>query len=155
MFKSYYRSEVGIIEVTGNEEGISSVSFIDGDKNTEYETFQVHPLLRDCMDQIDGYFRGSLKEFDVKLQIKGTEFQSRVWKELLKIPYGETASYRDIAAGVGDKKAVRAVGSANGNNRIAIIIPCHRVIGSNGKLTGYAGGLWRKEWLLKHEAVYK
>jgi methylated-DNA-[protein]-cysteine S-methyltransferase len=90
-------------------------------------------------------------EFDLKFILKGTEFQESVWKALGKIPYGQTVSYKDIASAVNNKKAVRAVGNANRLNPMAIILPCHRVIGSNGKLVGYGGGLWRKEWLLEHE----
>lgn len=105
--------------------------------------------------QIMEYFSGKRRTFDVKLHTPGTAFQQRVWAQLREIPFGEIRSYGEIAAGVGEPKAVRAVGTANGMNRIAIIIPCHRVIGADGALTGYGGGLWRKDWLLKHEQEHK
>ena len=108
-------------------------------------------LLQECQMQIESYFAGKSVDFDVPLQPKGTDFQLNVWQKLLQIPVGHTASYLEIARSLGDPNATRAVGSANGQNPIAIIIPCHRVIGSNGTLTGYAGGLWRKKWLLNHE----
>ncbi|MBA4348102.1 MAG: XRE family transcriptional regulator [Clostridiales bacterium] len=105
--------------------------------------------------QIQEYFAGTRRTFDVPLHAPGTEFQQRVWAALREIPYGEIRSYGDIAASICEPKAVRAVGTANGMNRIAIMIPCHRVIGASGALTGYGGGLWRKEWLLKHEQEHK
>jgi methylated-DNA-[protein]-cysteine S-methyltransferase len=111
----------------------------------------VHPALEECLAQIDQYFQGTRQEFSLQLAPEGTDFQQQVWRELSKIPYGQTASYLDIARAIGNEQAVRAVGAANGQNPISIIIPCHRVIGSDGKLTGYGGGLWRKEWLLTHE----
>ncbi len=111
----------------------------------------VDPALEECVAQLDQYFKGTRKDFSLKLALEGTEFQQQVWRELSNIPYGQTASYLDIARAIGNEQAVRAVGAANGQNPISIIIPCHRVIGSDGKLTGYGGGLWRKEWLLTHE----
>ena len=103
--------------------------------------------------QIDAYFTGEREDFDLELAPHGTEFQLRVWAELVKIPYGETISYSELAHRLGDPKLVRAVGLANGRNPISIIIPCHRVIGADGSLVGYGGGLERKKWLLEHEAV--
>ncbi|MFH1194736.1 MAG: methylated-DNA--[protein]-cysteine S-methyltransferase, partial [bacterium] len=108
-------------------------------------------LTQKAVSQLKKYFEGKLKKFDLPLDMQGTDFQINVWNELLNIPFGETKSYMEIAELVGDKKSIRAVGKANGDNKIAIVIPCHRVIGSDGKLTGYAGGLWRKKWLLDHE----
>jgi AraC family transcriptional regulator of adaptative response/methylated-DNA-[protein]-cysteine methyltransferase len=110
-----------------------------------------HPLMQQVKNELDAYFEGSLREFSVPLQSPGTVFQESIWEALQKIPYGETRSYGDIAAQIGQASAVRAVGRANGDNRIAIIIPCHRVVGSDGELTGYGGGLWRKEYLLAME----
>lgn len=110
-----------------------------------------HPLMQQVKNELDAYFDGSLRTFAVPLQAPGTVFQERVWDALRKIPYGETRSYGDIAGEIGQASAVRAVGRANGDNRIAIIIPCHRVVGSDGELTGYGGGLWRKEYLLAME----
>jgi AraC family transcriptional regulator of adaptative response/methylated-DNA-[protein]-cysteine methyltransferase len=110
-----------------------------------------HPLMQQVKNELDAYFDGSLRAFSVPLQAPGTVFQESVWDALRKIPYGETRSYGDIAGEIGQPSAVRAVGRANGDNRIAIIIPCHRVVGSDGELTGYGGGLWRKEYLLAME----
>ena len=110
-----------------------------------------------CLDavrkQIDGYFAGRRTVFDLPLDLRGTDFQRRVWKQLLTVPFGQTATYPDIALALGNPQAVRAVGAANGQNPVSVIVPCHRIIASNGKLTGYGGGLWRKEWLLRHEGA--
>ncbi len=146
--RAYYESEIGLIEITGTEDGILSVDFVE-DKSVDNP--RIPPLLKRCVKQLDEYFGGTRREFSVKLLPEGTDFQKKVWNELIKIPFGETRSYKDMAASIGNIKAVRAVGNANGKNKIGIIIPCHRVIGNNGKLVGYGGGLWRKEWLLKHE----
>lgn len=151
-YTAVYKSEIGLIEMTGMEDGILSVSFVD--KADESYSMEVPECLKECYKQMDEYFKGQRKEFSVNLLLKGTDFQNAVWSSLKEIPYGKTVSYRDIAESVGNEKAVRAVGGANNKNKIAIIIPCHRVIGSNGSLTGYAGELWRKEWLLKHEAKH-
>lgn len=144
---AYYSSPIGLIEVTGNEEGILSVLFIDMKKKSP----TVHPSLKECIYQLDEYFKGIRKEFGVKINPKGTAFQQKVWNKLLTVPFGKTASYLEISKLIGDAKATRAVGNANGSNPISIIIPCHRVIGVNGKLVGYGGGIKRKEWLLNHE----
>lgn len=111
-------------------------------------------VLLKCKQQLDDYFSGKSVGFDLPLNAEGTEFQKKVWVELLKIPYGETITYMDLAIRLGDSKAVRAVGTANGRNPIAIVIPCHRVIGAGNKLTGYAGGIWRKKILLELEMKY-
>jgi methylated-DNA-[protein]-cysteine S-methyltransferase len=108
-------------------------------------------LLLDAKRQLLEYFSGSRKEFDLPLQQEGTEFQQKVWAELYKIPFSETISYLELAKRLGDVKCIRAAGTANGKNKIAVIVPCHRVIGSDGSLTGYAGGMHRKDWLLRHE----
>jgi methylated-DNA-[protein]-cysteine S-methyltransferase len=147
MEKTFYLSPIGLLEIRGSEKGISSVSF-DAKVDNVIE-FSV--CLRDCVIQLDEYFKRKRKTFDLKVDVEGTEFQTKVWKELVKIPYGETRTYNYIAKKLGDKEAVRAVGHANGKNPLAVIIPCHRVIGSDGKLVGYAGGLWRKKWLLDFE----
>ena len=145
---TYYDSPIGILELTGTERSITGVRFVEKKVNPEPSI----PLpLKDCCKQLYDYFVGNRKEFDLKLQLEGTDFQKRVWNQLLKIPYGKTVSYKDIALAIKNGKAVRAVGSANGRNNIGIIIPCHRVIAHNGTLGGYGGGLWRKEWLLDHE----
>lgn len=111
--------------------------------------------LEEVVLQLNQYFHGSRKDFDLELNPEGTDFQKKVWKELQKIPFGKTASYLDIAKKLGDKNAVRAVAAANGKNPLWVIIPCHRVIGSDGSLTGYTGGIWRKKWLLEHENPFK
>ena len=150
-YKAYYDSEIGVIEITGTEEGIKALEFVEslprGRKN-------IHPCLQECIKQLDEYFKGERKEFSLNLQPEGTDFQKKVWDRLLKIPFGNTVSYLDIARALGDEKSVRGVGMANGRNKISIIIPCHRVIGGNGQLIGYGGGLWRKDWLLKHEKKF-
>lgn len=110
-----------------------------------------HPLMQQVKAELDGYFHGTLRQFKIPVQAPGTAFQEAVWDALRRIPYGEMRSYADIAERIGQPEAVRAVGRANGDNRIAIVIPCHRVVGSDGELTGYGGGLWRKEYLLAME----
>jgi methylated-DNA-[protein]-cysteine S-methyltransferase len=145
--KAYYNSPTGTIEVTGTEKGIETLYFVD----EMPEQSETPTCLQECMRQLDLYFKGELEEFDLKLIPAGTDFQQKVWKELLTVGFGKTASYLDIAKALGDKNATRAVGSANGQNPISVIIPCHRIIGSNGKLTGYGGGIERKRWLLDFE----
>ncbi len=147
IFKTYYSSPIGIVEITGTEDGVTSIVFNEGEVTVD----KIPEALKDAYNQLDEYFMGKRKAFDIKLTMIGTEFQRRVWMELMNIPCGETFTYRDIAYKLGNSKSVRAVGNANGKNPISIVVPCHRVIGSNGKLTGYAGGLERKAWLLKHE----
>jgi len=150
--KVYYQSEIGWLEVAGTEAGLTSVCFIEGKANTDYsKPGEVLPVVAQCVKQLDEYFQAKRKIFELALALEGTDFQKRVWAQLLEIPYGETVSYMDIARAIGNEKSIRAVGAANGANPIAIIVPCHRVIGSDGKLTGYGGGIWRKEWLLNHE----
>jgi methylated-DNA-[protein]-cysteine S-methyltransferase len=144
---TYIQSPVGIIEISGSDEGIRSILFLD--KGNEQS--QVPACLQECVNQLNEYFAGKRKQFDLKLDPRGTEFQLKVWEKLKQIPFGKTITYLDLARMTGSETNTRAVGNANGKNNISIIVPCHRVIGSNGKLTGYAGGLWRKEILLKLE----
>ncbi|MEW6732279.1 MAG: methylated-DNA--[protein]-cysteine S-methyltransferase, partial [Acidobacteriota bacterium] len=146
--KTYYRSPVGILEIIGSEAAITGLNFIDREVTDVAAT---PACLQECVRQLDQYFATNRKDFSLSLQLVGSEFEKRVWQELLKIPFGQTLSYIELARRLGDEKSVRAVGRANGKNPIAIIIPCHRVIGSRGELIGYGGGLWRKEWLLEHE----
>jgi len=148
MDKYYYDSPIGILEITGSERGLKGVHFVD--KKVDPDPAIPLPL-KECCQQLYEYFVGSRKEFALKLQLEGTEFQKKVWNQLMKIPYGETQSYKDVARAVDNERAFRAVGNANGRNSIAIIIPCHRVVAHDGTLGGYGGGLWRKEWLLDHE----
>lgn len=149
--KTYLNSPVGLIEITGREDAILKVSFVEEKFESEFET---NTCVNECAQQLEQYFNGGRKEFELKLEPEGTEFQKKVWNELLKIPFGYTKSYLFISKMIGDTLAIRAAAKANGQNPIAIIIPCHRVIGSDGSLTGYAGGLWRKKWLLEHEQKF-
>ncbi len=149
-YTSYYQSEIGLLEIQGSEEGIVSITFVE---SRETQDSDPHPLIRDCVVQLGEYFQGSRQEFSVTLDFQGTDFQKQVWQYLVTIPYGQIAGYQDVAIAIGKPKGSQAVGNANGKNPIPIIVPCHRVLGSNGKLTGYAGSLWRKEWLLKHEGA--
>jgi methylated-DNA-[protein]-cysteine S-methyltransferase len=149
-FKTYYPTAIGPLEIVGTHAGIVSVNFVEDQLPGDTE---LPPGIVGCANQIDEYFKGQRKEFVLDLILHGTEFQKTVWRELAKIPYGKIVSYGELAKLIGKPKAGRAVGSANGRNPISIILPCHRVIGSNGSLTGYGGGIWRKEWLLKHEGV--
>lgn len=146
-----YQSPIGIVEITGTEEGVYSVLFTERDILQYPLTESTPKSLIDCYQQLDLYFKGELETFSFPYIVEGTEFQKNVWNTLPSISYGKTGSYKDIAAAIGNEKAVRAVGSTNGKNKLCIVLPCHRIIGSNGSLTGYAGGLWRKEWLLEHE----
>jgi methylated-DNA-[protein]-cysteine S-methyltransferase len=150
-FKAFYNSPIGLIEITGTDDSVSALYFVEEGFKPE---FQSNSYLGNCAGQLDEYFNGKRKIFEIKLELEGTEFQKKVWNELLNIQYGETKSYLQISKIFGDVSAIRAVANANGQNRISIIIPCHRVIGSNGSLTGYAGGLWRKKWLLDHEQKF-
>lgn len=151
-FVSYLKSQIGQLKITADENSINSILFVFD--NTEMEVENSNEILEICKKQLNEYFVGERKEFDVNINQEGTEFQQKVWNELVKLPFGKTVSYNYIAERVGGKNMMRAVGSANGKNQISIIVPCHRVIGSDGSLTGYAGGMWRKEWLLKHEDKY-
>lgn len=138
--------------ITGDINGVSSVSI----KDTTEQLSEVIPEdLLDCVTQLKAYFREERKDFDLKLNPSGTDFQKKVWQYLQQIPFGKTCSYLELSKKIGDPKAIRAVANANGKNPLWIIIPCHRVIGSNGSLTGYAGGLHRKQWLINHESENK
>lgn len=147
-YTAYYKTPIGTAKITGNETGIIAVSVLDDVIET---STKVHESLVNCVQQLDEYFNGTRTQFNLKLNPQGTEFQKRVWHNLLNVPYGTTRSYLEQTKILGDVNAIRAVASANGKNPIWIIIPCHRIIGSNGSLTGYAGKLWRKKWLLEHE----
>ncbi|MDY0781576.1 methylated-DNA--[protein]-cysteine S-methyltransferase [Tenacibaculum sp. IB213877] len=154
MQKTYYKSPIGILEIKGDENGIQSILFDDASTTLEVTNeVKIPDSLQNCVSQLDEYFSGERKEFEVKLNPQGTDFQQKVWQELLNIPFNKTRSYLEQTKAIGDIKAIRAVASANGKNPISIIIPCHRIIGSDGSLTGYAGGIWRKKWLLEHEGV--
>lgn len=149
---AYYKTPIGTAKIIGDSNGIQAVSVID---ESIESSSNIPEFARDCIQQLKEYFAGIRTEFDLKLNPQGTDFQKTVWKELLKIPYAKTRTYLEQTKEIGDPKAIRAVASANGKNPIWIIIPCHRVIGSDGSLTGYAGGVWRKKWLLEHESPVK
>jgi methylated-DNA-[protein]-cysteine S-methyltransferase len=143
----WIKTPLGFSEIVGDENGIISIEVYD-----EGEVSQSVPaILQEAVAQLNEYFEGKRNHFDLKLNPKGTEFQQKVWNALLEIPYGRTRTYLEQSKILGDVKAIRAVASANGKNPLWIVVPCHRVIGSDGSLTGYAGGLWRKKWLLEHE----
>ena len=148
MKKTYLQTPLGTAEICGDENGISEVKITDAEAGSSEE---VPELLQPAVQQLSAYFGGNLKEFDLKLNPAGTDFQKKVWAALLNIPYGTTTSYLELSKKLGDVKAIRAVAAANGKNPLWVIVPCHRVIGSDGSLTGYAGGLARKKWLLEHE----
>lgn len=145
-------SPLGPVSITGDKNGITHITLLNSE---EILSETIPDTLSDCIDQLNAYFEGSLSKFNLKLNPKGTPFQQKVWQQLLEIPYGKTLSYLELSKQLGDVKAIRAVASSNGKNPIAIVIPCHRVIGRDGSLTGYAGGLHRKQWLLNHESPNK
>ena len=158
----YTNTPIGIAEIQGDDEGITSVTVLNFSSKEEEETFlkkqaslDIPEILQDCVYQLNEYFLGERQRFSLKLNPKGTPFQQNIWKLLEHIPYGKSLSYLQLAKQFGDVKAVRAVAGANGKNPLWIIVPCHRVIGSDGSLTGYAGGLYRKQWLLNHESPNK
>lgn len=145
-------SPFGFTQITGDEQGVSSITVL----NSEETVSDIIPeCLQDCAYQLQEYFEGQREVFNLKLNPQGTDFQKRVWQQLVKIPFGKTISYLELSKRLGDVKAIRAAASANGKNPLWIIVPCHRVIGSDGSLTGYAGGLSRKQWLLNHESPNK
>jgi methylated-DNA-[protein]-cysteine S-methyltransferase len=150
IYRDIFESPIGTFKLTCTDTGLSGLLF---DPDLKDFVQNSHPIIDETKKQLDHYFNHQAEEFDIKLDLSGTEFQRKVWKEVYKIKYGVTATYLDIARSVGNVKAVRAVGLANGKNPVPLIVPCHRIIGSNNKLIGYGGGLWRKEWLLKHEGA--
>ena len=158
MVESYYPSPIGLMKIMYNERGIINIKFVDeceiNYKNTfftEYNNRRLKIIYKLIYDQLNEYFTGKRKIFELPIIMDGTNFQVNVWEQLIRIPYGETRTYKEIAAALGDKNAARAVGVANKNNPFALIIPCHRVVGTDGDMTGYEYGLWRKKWLLNHE----
>ena len=143
---------LGFAEITGDFNGISKIHILN---DVSEITTKIPKELEETVIQLNDYFEGKKTVFSLKLNPSGTEFQKRVWQELVNIPFGKTCSYLTLSKKLGDVNAIRAVASANGKNPLWIVIPCHRVIGSDGSLTGYAGGLWRKKWLLEHENPIK
>ncbi|ARV11787.1 cysteine methyltransferase [Gilvibacter sp. SZ-19] len=147
--QAYLDSPLGSLLLQGDADGIQKLSVVEDPQDPSAE---IPAELQSAAQQIHEYFQGQRSSFDLKLNPQGTSFQKQVWTQLAEIPFGKTATYMDMAKRLGDPKSIRAAASANGKNPIMIIIPCHRVIGSDGSLTGYAGGLWRKKWLLEHES---
>jgi methylated-DNA-[protein]-cysteine S-methyltransferase len=146
----YIKTPLGPVQITGDNDGITGIQFVQsmGSKKKE-----LSPVLKKGMVQLSEYFEASRKNFNVKLQLRGTDFQLKVWKALIEIPYGKTVTYNSIALSVGSPGGARAVGAACNKNPVAVIVPCHRVIGANGSLTGYRGGTGKKKWLLDREAA--
>ena len=151
LYYTYYESPIGLISIGGTEEYISELLFIDNAAEMTHGEPGITEVIHQCTEELIEYFHGKRKEFQVPIFQAGTEFQEQVWNQLLHIPYGKTISYLELAEQIGDPKATRAVAAANGKNKIMLLRPCHRVIGSDRSLTGYAGGTWRKKWLLQHE----
>jgi|SRR5690554_3151960 methylated-DNA-[protein]-cysteine S-methyltransferase len=144
---AFIKTPIGTAKVIGDKKGITEINILD----SESESNIIPEELEFAVNQIQEYFEGKRTMFTFEINPKGTDFQKKVWKALLRIPFGKTISYLTLSKEIGTVKAIRAVASANGKNPIWIVIPCHRVVGSDGTLTGYAGGLWRKKWLLEHE----
>ena len=148
MDTAWISTPLGNAIIKGDEKGICAISIHE---SNEVQSSKIPPLLEVAIAEITEYFSGTRNEFTFPINPTGTAFQQKVWKALLEIPYGRTMSYLELSKQLGDVKAIRAVASANGKNPLWIVVPCHRVIGTDGSLTGYAGGLWRKKWLLEHE----
>jgi methylated-DNA-[protein]-cysteine S-methyltransferase len=148
--RAFLRTKLGYLEINGTEKGISKIEFI----NSRVNITRIPHCLKPCIIQLKEYLAGERVAFSLDLDLSGTPFQLKVWTQLLSIPYGTTISYLELAGMIGDTKALRAVGGANGANPMVIVIPCHRVIGSDGKLVGYGGGIKRKKWLLEHEHAF-
>ncbi|NDI98606.1 methylated-DNA--[protein]-cysteine S-methyltransferase [Flavobacterium sp. LaA7.5] len=149
MKQAYIKTPLGITAIEGDNDGISKIFVLNEEMPA---TTDIHTELQEAVTQLEEYFSGSRNHFAFKINPQGTDFQKKVWNALLQIPFGTTTSYQQLSIQLGDVKAIRAVASANGKNPLWIVVPCHRVIGSDGSLTGYAGGLWRKKWLLEHES---
>ncbi|WP_373516860.1 methylated-DNA--[protein]-cysteine S-methyltransferase [Pricia sp.] len=152
METAWIKTPLGTAKLEGDEYGLSAISILDGETGVDD---RVPEILEDAVYQLKEYFEGKRIVFDLDLNPEGSDFQKRVWNALLDIPYGKTTSYLNLSKNLGDVKAIRAVAAANGKNPLWIVVPCHRVIGSDGSLTGYAGGLYRKKWLLDHENPVK
>lgn len=148
-YLAYMDTPIGLMEFLANDEALISIMFVEEREKQE----NPNTIIKESIAQFDEYFKGKLKQFKIELKFNGTEFQNKVWKELTNIPYGETISYMELARRVGSPKGFRAVGNANSKNIYNIIAPCHRVIGANKELTGYAGGIDKKKWLLEFEKM--
>jgi methylated-DNA-[protein]-cysteine S-methyltransferase len=155
----YYHSPVGILKINIEEGSVNEILFVENEAEIQKEPSKDisrndQLLFEECRHQLNEYFAGKRQIFDFAINQKGTPFRIKVWNELMNIPYGKTISYLQLSKNIANVKSIRAVGSANGHNHLPIVVPCHRVIGSDGKLVGYGGGLWRKQWLLEHENKY-
>ena len=148
---AHIETPLGMARLVGDADGLREIKWVEEGSASGV----IPPILQKACQQIIDYFEGNRAQFEIKLNPQGTTFQKKVWKALVEIPFGKTLSYLELSRKLGDEKAIRAVASANGKNPLWIVIPCHRVIGTDGSLTGYAGGLWRKEWLLNHEREAK
>ncbi len=155
VYVTYLKSPMGDIAIEGSDDGVTAIQFLDSSAPNIDSTIKIPAFLTATAIQLQEYFDKKRQDFDMPLDLHGTDFQKKVWQELLNIPYGKTVSYLHVALALGDRKAIRAVGTANGRNPVAIVVPCHRVIGSDGSLTGYASGLQRKKWLLDLEQPFK
>ena len=151
LYYTYYESPIGLLKIAATPNYVSELSYVDDSSQIIHGEPGICDVLHQCTEELIEFFSGRRKKFSVPVHQEGTDFQKRVWGELLEIPFGKTITYLEMAKHLGDTKAIRAAASANGKNNIAIIVPCHRVIGSDKSLTGYSGGLWRKKWLLQHE----
>lgn len=147
---AYYKTPIGTAKIEGNSNGIVAITVIDEAVETSKN---IPNCLQDCVQQLEEYFKGIRTVFNLKP--KGSTFQQKVWEELQKVSFGKTRTYLEQSKELGNVKAIRAVAAANGENPIWIVTPCHRIIRSDGSLTGYAGGIWRKKWLLNHESSLK
>lgn len=152
-YQVIYSSPLGQLLITATDEAVASLEFTTETAGSIPPLEQLPACLQQCRQELDEYFVGKRLAFGFPVQVVGTDFQQKVWQLLAAIPFGKTVSYNWLALQLNNPGAIRAIGSANGKNKLAIILPCHRVIGSNGQLVGYAGGLWRKQWLLNHECT--
>jgi len=151
LYYTYYQSPVGLLKIGGTDNYIAELGFVDNKEQVTHGEPGISEVMHQCTEELIEFFNGKRRSFDIPVYQDGSAFQQRVWGELLNIPFGKTISYLELAKRLGDIKVVRAAASTTGKNKIAIIIPCHRVIGSDKSLVGYGGGLWRKKWLLQHE----
>ncbi|ADB37641.1 methylated-DNA--[protein]-cysteine S-methyltransferase [Spirosoma linguale] len=154
MTTTLFDSPLGVVAISGNDTGVSGITCTNVSPVDNAPGGPVPEPVRLAAEQLKAYFAGELKSFDFPINPAGTAFQQSVWRALLEVPFGTTLSYLALARRMGDEKAIRAVAAANGRNPLWIVVPCHRIIGSDGSLTGYAGGLWRKQWLLEHEGAF-
>ena len=158
--QAYYLSPIGTILIKATQEAVTQILFVNSYKGPKVKEEEIDfslsssPLINNCIKQLDEYFCGERKIFELPVMHNGTAFQQEVWDKLMEISYGKSISYLELSKRIENIKAIRAVGTANGINKICIVVPCHRVIGSNGSLVGYGGDLWRKKWLLDHEAKF-